>query len=82
MIRGNLVRVSPPSEVPGEMEYWVSEPERLDPDEEEWGFAVYGDKDVFLATFVYPDLEAARAARRAIEPVLKNLTFIATQESC
>jgi hypothetical protein len=50
-------------------------------DDDEWGFAVCGNKDVFLANLVYPDEKSAKAARQAVIPVLAEAAFIAAEES-
>jgi hypothetical protein len=34
----------------GESEFWLSDPEPIDDGDGDWGFAIYADKDTFLAT--------------------------------
>jgi hypothetical protein len=65
----------------GHAQFWVSDPEPIDEGGGDWGFAIYSDKDVFLATFTYPSQHAASLAREAVMPVLRETTFIATAES-
>lgn len=79
--KSNLTCVTAASEETGEAAFWVTDPEPMDEGDGDWGFAVYADKDVFLATFTYPSQAAAVRAREAICPVLREATFIATSES-
>lgn len=79
--KSNLTCVTADSAETGEAAFWVSDPEPMDEGDGDWGFAVYADKDVFLATFTYPSESTARRARDAICPVLRDAIFIATSES-
>lgn len=78
---GNLTPVTETSGKAGGVALWLSDVEQLGEADNEWGFTVYADKDVFLATFVYPGRELAEAARQAIVPALKDAVFIATEAS-
>ncbi len=79
--KSNLMCVTPALPGSGHVAFWLSEPEAIDTGEGAWGFAVYADQDVFLATFTYPSQHAASRAREAMIPVLREATAIATAES-
>ena len=64
-----------------DLEFWVSGPEPMSEPDGDWGVSIFANKDVFLATLVYPSQEAAEAARKLLPPLLKDAIFIATSES-
>jgi hypothetical protein len=64
----------------GRTEFWLSEPEPMAANGT-WGFSVYADKDVFLATFNYSTQADAIHGRTDMVGVLKGAILIATAES-
>ena len=77
----DLTPATDPTSETGESEFWLSEPEKMEDGEGDWGFAIYAQKDVWIATLTYCDQEAARAGHEAIIPPLRGVVFIATAES-
>jgi hypothetical protein len=77
----NPTQGSQPTAKSGEMAFGLPEVKRPAEGDDEWDFTVYGNKNVFLAKFIYAGEDAANAARTAIVPVLADAVFIATEES-
>ena len=76
---GPLSLVTRPNVATGGTEFWLSEPEPMGAGD--WGFSVYANKDVFLATFTYPTQAASIHARIAMVDVLAGAIFIAMGKS-
>lgn len=72
----NLKRIGGPSGETGEMEFWVSDVLQLCEDDDEWGFRLYADKTQHIATFIYPNQEAARAASKVLPVLLLDCTYV------
>lgn len=81
--KSNLTLVTPPSSESGETEYWLSDPEKLEDGDGNWGFALYESEseDVWLVTFAYSSEGAAMLARTALIVALQGAVFVATTES-
>ena len=79
--KSNLTLVTPPTSETGGSEFWLSDPEQMEDGGGDWGFAIFVQKDIWLATFSYCSEAAAKAARQAMVPALGGATFIATAES-
>lgn len=77
----NLTLCTAPHSESGETEMYLSEPEKMEDGDGDWGFAAYQGKDVWMATLVYPSQHAESRAREAMIPALRECTFIATAES-
>ena len=77
----NQALVTEPTTHTGESEFWLSDPEKIEDGDGDWGFALYAQKDVWIATFTYCSEEAARAARAVLPLALKHAVFVATAES-
>jgi hypothetical protein len=78
---GDRIRITEVSTGSSDIEFWVSGPEAIDEPDGDWGVSIFANKDVFLATLVYPSQEAANAARALLPALLKEAIFIATSES-
>jgi hypothetical protein len=74
-------RITPPAVQSGEMEFWASEPELMEAEDDNWGFSVYSDKEDFVCTFVYGGKETAEEARKHVGALFKGLVFLATEQS-
>lgn len=59
----------------------LSKPDQMDDGEGDWGFTIFADKEVFLATVSYPSQAEAIRGRFAMVQALKEVIFIATSES-
>ena len=77
----NLTRVTDPTDHSGECEFWLSDPEPMEDGDGDWGFALYAQKDVWIATFTYCNEQTARDGRAALPAALKHAVFVATAES-
>lgn len=55
--------VGTPSTNGGGTDLFISEPEPMEVGESNSGFAIYAAKNIWLATFSYPDQHTARRAR-------------------
>ena len=62
----NLTLVTEPTHHSGESEFRLSDPEPIEDGDGDWGFALYAQKDVWIATFSYCSDAAARARRAAL----------------
>jgi hypothetical protein len=74
-----LTRIAALSPDNDEHEFWLSNPEPMG--EGKWGFSVFVDKDVRLATFTYQSRRAAERGRLAIPPVICEALYISTGEN-
>jgi hypothetical protein len=77
----NLSLVTAPKSLTGKTEFWLSEPESTVEGDGDWCFAIYADKDVFLATFTYPSQAAALRASIAMVEILKETISVVTAET-
>ena len=60
--------------------FWLSEPDKINGDAD-WGFTIFADKDVFLASVSYVSQADAMRGRIAMAEALKDAMFMATSES-
>ncbi len=79
--RSNLTCVTHPSAGSGQTQFCLSDPELLSEGDGVWGFGLYEQEDVWLATFVFANAESATKARAALIPVLGQCLFVATEET-
>lgn len=79
--KSNLTLVTRPTAETGESEFWLSDPEKMEDGDGDWGFAVYAQEDVWLATFTYATEDRAWKAREQLILVLQGAIFIATADS-
>jgi len=61
--------------------FWLTEPDKIDDGDGDWGFAIYADKDVFLASVSYVSQVDAMRGRIAMAEALKDAIVFATSDS-
>jgi hypothetical protein len=71
-----LKRVSDRGSTSGEMEFWISEPEKDQDLGGEWRIAIYEGAERRLLMLVYPGEKAAWQAFGLLPHVLRSCTFI------
>ena len=60
--------------------FWLSEPDKIDDGDGDWGFTIFADKDVFIASVSYVSQADAMRGRIAMAEALKDAIFVATSE--
>ena len=63
------------------LKFTLTEPDRIDDGNGDWGFTIFVDKDVFLASVSYVSQADAIRGRVAMAEALKDAIFMATSES-
>jgi hypothetical protein len=63
------------------LKFSFSEPDRVDDGNGDWGFTIFADKDIFLASVTYVTPADAIRGRTAMAEALKDAIFMATSES-
>jgi hypothetical protein len=63
------------------LKFTITEPDRIEDGNGDWGFTIFADTDVFLATVSYVTEADAIRGRVAMAEALKDAIFIATSES-
>lgn len=76
---GTVQKVPVPTS--GGQKFWLSEPDKIEDGEGDWGFAIFADQNVFLASVNYVNQADAMRGRIAMEEALKDAVFIAISES-
>lgn len=61
--------------------FWLSDPDKIDDGDGDWGFSIFADKDVFLASVSYISQADAIRGRIAMAEALKDAILIATRVS-
>ncbi len=75
---GTVQKVPAPEDI---LKFTLSEPDQIDDGNGDWGFTIFADKDVFLATISYVSHADAIRGRTAMAEALKDAIFMATSES-
>jgi hypothetical protein len=74
----SLTLVNGPAAETNEAGLYLSDPERIEDGEGDWGFAAYAGDEDHRVTFVFKSKNDATRARQAMALALRDATFIAT----